>query len=146
MLQRHRFTILGSTALVALIALCVAAGWRIAQPELDVFVLPGARDVRSQSIGPGLLSLTFIYEGSVGSQTSRLRSALEQRGWQTSLSQRNCGYSCVLGETTLIYTRVSLFDVIREVATIEQSGVGPYQVRVVLRRCYQLPRMACWPR
>jgi hypothetical protein len=145
-MQRHRFTLLGSTALAALLTLCAWSGWTVAQPGLDVFVLPGAHDILQQRLGPGLLSLTFSYEGSVGVQTARLRTALERRGWSTSSSQRTCGYACVLGETMLIYTRVSLFDMIREVATIEQRGVGPYRVRVVLRRCYQMPWVGCWPR
>jgi hypothetical protein len=144
--QRHRFTLLGITALAALVALCAWSAWRIAQPELDTFLLPGASDIRQQRLGPGLLSITFNYEGSVGMQTSRLRTALERRGWSISSSQRTCDPACVLGETILIYSRVSLFNLIREVATFEQRGVGPYQVRVVLRRCYQLPQVGCWPR
>jgi hypothetical protein len=145
-LQRHRFALLSSATLAALLALCAWSAWRVSQPELDAFMLPGAHDVRQQRLAPGLLSITFNYEGSVGVQTSRLRAALEQRGWSISSSQRTCDPACVLGETILIYTRVSVFNLIREVATFEQRGVGPYQVRVVLRRCYQLPQIGCWPR
>ena len=144
--QRHRFRLLGSATLLALLVLCAWGAWRVSQPELDTFMLPGAHDVRQQRLGPGLLSITFNYEGSVGMQTSRLRSTLERRGWSISSSQRTCDPACVLGETILIYTRVSLFNLVREVATFEQRGVGPYQVRVVLRRCYQLPQVGCWPR
>jgi hypothetical protein len=132
-------------ALVALVALGLWGIWTAVRPDLEVFVLPGARDVRYESLGPGLLGLTFVYDGSVHAQTTRLRTALEQRGWQTSLSQRNCGIACLLGEAILIYTRASLFNMIREVATIEQRGYRPYRVRVVVRRCYQLPWVGCWP-
>jgi hypothetical protein len=145
-LRGHRLALLGGVALAALVALGVWGVWTAAQPELDLFVLPGARDVRHQSLGPGLVSATFIYDGSVHAQTLRLRAALERRGWHASQSLRPCGDACLLGEVTLIYSRASLFNVIREAVSIEQRGSRPYRVRVVLRRCYQLPWVGCWPR
>jgi hypothetical protein len=145
-LRGHRLALLGGAALVVLVAFGAWGVWTAAQPEPDVFVLPGARDVSHESLGPGLLSVTFNYDGSVQAQTVRLRATLEQLGWQTSPSQRTCGSGCILGEVMLIYTRASLFNTIREVATIEQSGSHPYRVRVVLRHCYQLPWIGCWPR
>jgi hypothetical protein len=51
----------------------------------------------------------------------------------------------VLGQGALIFLRTSLFDLVSEVASVEQSGVGSYRVRVVLRRCIRLPRVGCWP-
>jgi hypothetical protein len=146
-MRGHRLTLLGGVALVTLVALGVWGVWATAQPELDVFMLPGARDIRQQSLGPGLLSVTFSYEGSVQAQSARLQAALRKQGWRTTnLDPVQCGGPCLLGGIVFIYTRTSSFDVIREVATIEQRGAGPYRVRVVLRRCYQLPAVGCWPR
>ncbi len=73
---------------------------------------------------------------------------MERRGWQLGESVKNadCDGPCLLGEVTLIFTRRSIFARFNEVVTVDQSGIGPYRVRVVLRRCFQLPRIGCWPR
>ena len=86
--------------------------------------------------------------------------ALEQQGWQAarSLEMQSCDGPCLLGEVTLIYTRASLSNLVNEVVTIDhpvrwhhpavlidQRGVHPYHVRVVLRRCIRLPQVGCWP-
>jgi hypothetical protein len=144
-MRSHRLALFGGVALAALLTFGVWGVWAVAQPQVDAFVLPGARDIRHQSLGPGLFSVTFVYDGSVLAQTMRLRTTLDRRGWQASLPQRPCGDACILGEAILVYTRVSPFNVIREVATIEQRGSRPFRVRVVLRRCYQLPWVGCWP-
>jgi hypothetical protein len=51
----------------------------------------------------------------------------------------------MLGQVTLVFIRRSLFDLMLEVASVQQRGIGPYQVRVVLRRCVRLPWLSCWP-
>jgi hypothetical protein len=145
-MRGHRLALLGGAALVALVGLGVWGVWAAAHPNLDVFVLPGARDIRQQSIGPGLQSMTFSYDGSVQAQSARLQATLRRQGWHTNLDPVQCGGPCLLGGVVFLYTRTSSFDVIREVATIEQRGAGPYRVRVVLRRCFQLPAVGCWPR
>jgi hypothetical protein len=118
-----------------------------AQPDLGTFLLPGARDIRYEPVGPGMQSVLFTYDGEVVPQTDRLYSALARRGWQVGGSPRreDCSDLCILGQFTLVFTRRSLFDLVSEVATVEQRGVGPYRVRVVLRRCIRLPRLGCWP-
>ena len=145
-MRGHRLALLGGTALAALAALCAWGVWMLAHPQLDVFVLSGARDIRHESLGPGLLSVTFSYEGSVQAQSARLQAALKRQGWSTNLDSVQCGGPCLLGGVVFLYTRTSSFDMVHEVATIEQQGAGPYHVRVVLRRCYQLPGIGCWPR
>jgi hypothetical protein len=145
-MRNHRLALLGGVALMALAAMCALGIWMLAQPGMDVFVLSGARDIRHESLGPGLLSMTFNYEGSVQAQSARLQSALKRQGWSTTLDPVQCGGPCLLGGVVFLYTRTSSFNIVHEVATIEQRGAGPYRVRVVLRRCYQLPGMACWPR
>ena len=136
-----------SLALTALVALCAWGGWVAAQPDLDAFLLECARDIRHEPVGPGMQSMLFDYDGPVIPQTVRLYGAMERRGWQVGQAPRreDCGGMCFLGQGTLIFMRRSLFDFVSEVATVDQRGIGPYHVRVVLRRCIQLPRMGCWP-
>ena len=145
--RRHRWALLGSTLLAALLALCAWGGWVAAQPDLGTFLLPGARDIRYAPVGPGMQSVLFTYDGEVVPQTDRLYSALARRGWLVGQSPRreDCSDLCLLGQFTLVFTRRSLFDLVSEVATVEQRGAGPYHVRVVVRRCIQLPRVSCWP-
>ena len=145
--RRHRWALLGSTLLAALLALCAWGSWVAAQPDLGTFLLPGARDIRYAPVGPGMQSVLFTYDGEVVPQTDRLYSALARRGWLVGQPPRreDCSDLCLLGQFTLVFTRKSLFDLISEVATVEQRGAGPYHVRVVLRRCIQLPRFSCWP-
>ena len=146
-IRRHRRALLAGTLLAALAALCAWGGWVAAQPDIDTFLLPGARDIQQRQLSSGLQSLEFSYDEPVMTQSRRLRAALEERGWEAgrSLEMQSCDGPCILGEVTLIYTRVSLFNLVHEVATIDQSGVAPFRVRVVLRRCVRLPRMGCWP-
>jgi hypothetical protein len=136
-----------SLALAVLTALCAWGGWAAAQPELDTFLLDGARDIRHEPVGPGMQSLLFDYDGPVVAQTIRLYARLDRRGWQARhpLRREDCSDTCLLGQVTLVFTRKSLFDLVSEVVTIEQHGAGPYHVRVVLRRCIRLPRLGCWP-
>ena len=145
--RRHRWALLGSALLAALLALCAWGGWVAAQPDLGTFLLPGARDIRYAPVGPGMQSVLFTYDGELVPQTDRLYTALARRGWLVGEPPRreDCGGICVLGQVTLIFTRRSLFDLVSEVATVEQRGAGPYHVRVVVRRCIQLPRVSCWP-
>src|SRR5262245_50222847 len=145
--RRPSPALLVSLALAGLVALCAWGAWLAAQPELDTFLLQGARDIRYERVGPGMQSLLYSYDGSVEGQTMRLFAATERRGWKAGLSpsREDCEGRCFLGQVTLIFIRRSLFDLVLEVATVQQRGVGPYQVRVVLRRCVQLPRMSCWP-
>jgi hypothetical protein len=145
-MRGHRLALLGGVALVSLVALGVWGVWAAANPDLDVFVLSGARDIRRQDLGPGLLSMTFSYDGSVPAQSARLQAALRRRGWHTNLNPTQCDGPCLLGGVVFLYTRKSSFGVIQEVVTIEQRGSGPYRVRVVLRRCFQMPGVGCWPR
>jgi hypothetical protein len=134
-------------ALAGLVALCAWGGWAAAQPELDTFLLQGARDIRYERVEPGMQGMLFSYDGSVEAQTVRLYAAMERRGWQVGQtpSREDCEGRCFLGQVTLVFTRRSLFDLVQEVATVQQRGAGPYHVRVVLRRCVQLPRLSCWP-
>jgi hypothetical protein len=145
--RRANRALLAGLALAALAALCAWGGWAAAQPELDPFLLSGARDIRQERLSSGLQSLQFSHDEPVMAQSRRLRAALEKRGWQAgqSLEMQSCDGPCLLGEVTLIYTRASLFNLIHEVATIDQTGVAPFRVRVVLRRCIRLPRLGCWP-
>jgi hypothetical protein len=145
--RRHRWALLGSTLLAALLALCAWGSWVAAQPDLGTFLLPGARDIHYEPVGPGMQSVLFTYDGEVVPQTDRLYSALARRGWLVGQSPRreDCSDLCILGQFTLVFTRRSLFDLVSEVATVEQSGAGPYHVRVVVRRCIRLPRVSCWP-
>jgi hypothetical protein len=133
--------------LAALAALCAWGGWVAAQPDLDLFLLPGARDIRQERLSSGLQSLEFSYDEPVMAQSRRLRAALERQGWQAApaLEMQSCDGPCLLGEVTLIYTRASLSNLVHEVVTIDQRGVRPYYVRVVLRRCIRLPQVGCWP-
>jgi hypothetical protein len=146
-IRRHARVLLASVLLVGLAALCAWGTWAAAQPDWSPFMLPGARDVRQQRLGPGLDSLEFGYDGKVTAQTFRLYAIMQQRGWQLNDSVRNadCEGPCLLGEVTLIFSRQSIFALLTEVVTVDQSGVGPYHVRVVLRRCVQLPSVGCWP-
>jgi hypothetical protein len=145
-LRRARAPLAG-LALAALAALCAWGGWAAAQPDLDTFLLPGARNIRQERLSSGLQSLQFSYDEPVMAQSRRLRVALEKRGWQASqsLEMQSCDGPCILGEVTLIYTRASLFNLIHEVVTIDQTGAAPFRVRVVLRRCIRLPSLGCWP-
>ena len=138
---------LAGVALVALVALCAWGGWAAAQPELDTFLLQGARDIRRERVGPGMHGLMFSHDGPVVAQTIRLYTAVERRGWRVSqsLPTEECDGPCILGQVTLIFTRHSLFGLVHEVVSVDQSGVGPYHVRVVLRRCVLLPSVGCWP-
>jgi hypothetical protein len=144
---RHTRAWLAGTLLAALAALCAWGGWAAAQPELDTFLLEGARDIRHEPVGPGMQSMLFDYDGPVVAETMRLYARMEQRGWQIGplFRREECLGRCLLGQVTLIFTRKSLFDLVSEVVTFDQRGVGPYHVRVVLRRCVRLPRMGCWP-
>jgi hypothetical protein len=146
-IQRRARVLLASMALVALAGLCAWGGWAAVQPELSTFLLKGARDIRYERVGPGMQGLLFNYDGSVVAQTLGLYARTERRGWQAGQapSREDCEGQCLLGQVTLVFTRRSLFDLIYEVATVEQRGIGPYRVRVVLRRCVQLPRIGCWP-
>lgn len=143
---RQRALLAGALA-TALLALCAWGGWVAAQPDLGTFLLPGAHDIHYEPVGPGMQSVLFTYDGDVLPQTDRLYSALARRGWHVGGSPRreDCSDLCILGQFTLVFTRRSLFDLVSEVATVEQRGAGPYHVRVVLRRCIQLPRAGCWP-
>jgi hypothetical protein len=145
--RRHRWALLGGTLLAALLALCAWGSWVAAQPDLGTFLLPGARDIHYAPVGPGMQSVLFTYDGEVVPQTDRLYSALARRGWLVGQSPRreDCSDLCILGQFTLVFTRKSLFDLVSEVATVEQRGAGPYHVRVVVRRCIRLPRVGCWP-
>jgi hypothetical protein len=145
--RRHRWILLAGTLLAALLATCVWGGWVAAQPDLGTFLLPGAHDIRYEPVGPGMQSILFTHDGEVIQQTGRLYSALERRGWRVGPSpgREDCSGFCMLGQFTLVFTRRSLFDLVSEVATVEQRGAGPYRVRVVLRRCIRLPRAGCWP-
>ncbi len=134
-------------ASLALVALCAWGGRLAAQPELDTFLLQGARDIRYERVGPGMQGLLFSYDGSVEAQTVRLFAAMERRGWRAGMSpsREDCEGRCILGQVTLVFVRWSLFDLVQEVATVQQRGAGPYHVRVVLRRCVRLPWLSCWP-
>jgi hypothetical protein len=146
-IRRHKRALLASTLLAALAALCAWGGWVAAQPDLDTFLLDGARDIRYKPVGPGMQSMLYDYDGSVMAQTVRLYTRMQRGGWQVGqpLRREDCEGRCVLGQGALIFLRTSLFDLISEVASVEQTGIGPYHVRVVLRRCIRLPRMPCWP-
>ena len=145
--RRHRWALPAGMLLATLVALCAWGGWVAAQPDLGTFLLPGAHDIRYEPVGPGMQSVLFTYDGGVIPQTDRLYSALARRGWLVGGSPRreDCSDLCFLGQFTLVFTRKSLFDLVSEVATVEQRGAGPYHVRVVLRRCIRLPRVGCWP-
>jgi hypothetical protein len=145
--RRHRWALIVGTLLAALLVVCVWGGLVAAQPDLGTFLLPGAHDIRYEPVGPGMQSMLFIYDDGVIPQTERLYSALARRGWLTGQAPRreDCSDLCFLGQFTLVFTRRSLFNLISEVATVEQSGAGPYHVRVVVRRCIRLPGMGCWP-
>ena len=143
----HARPLLASLTLVALVLLCAWGTWAAAQPDWAPFVLPGAHDMRYERISPGLDSLEFGYDGKVTAQSFHLYAAVARRGWQLSQSVKDedCTGPCVLGEVTLIFTRQSFFNRITEVVTVDQRGIGPYRVRVVLRRCIRLPWFNCWP-
>jgi|tagenome__1003787_1003787.scaffolds.fasta_scaffold18713680_1 hypothetical protein len=145
--RHHHWALLAGTLLAALVALCAWGGWLAAQPDLSTFLLPGAHDIRYEPVGPGMQSVLFTYDGEVIPQTERLYSALARRGWLVGQAPRreDCSDLCILGQFTLVFTRKSVFDLVSEVATVEQRGAGPYHVRVVLRRCIRLPRVGCWP-
>jgi hypothetical protein len=144
---RPRAGVLLAGALLALAALCAWGTWLAAQPELNTFLLLGAYDIRREPVGPGMESLRYSHDGAVVAQSLRLYAAVERRGWQISqpLPPEECDGPCLLGQVTLIFTRTSLFGRVKEVVSVEQRGVRPYQVRVVLRRCVQLPVLGCWP-
>lgn len=146
-IRRPAPALLASLALAGLAVLCAWGAWLAAQPELDTFLLQGARDIRYERVGPGMQGLLFSYNGSVEAQTMRLFAAMERRGWQPGLSpsREDCEGRCILGQVTLVFVRRSLFDLVQEVASVQQRGAGPYHVRVVLRRCVQLPWLSCWP-
>jgi hypothetical protein len=146
-IRRHTRALLAGALLAALVALCAWGGWAAARPELDTFLLEGARDIRYEPVGLGMQSLLFDYDGSVMAQTVRLYATVQRRGWRVGqpLRREDCEDRCVLGQGSLIFLRTSLFDLVSEVASVEQSGIGPYHVRVVLRRCIRLPRVGCWP-
>jgi len=144
---RQRWALLAGALLAALVVLCAWGAGVLAQSDLAPFLLPGAHDVHYAPVGPGMQSLLYTYEGDVIPQTDRLYSGLARRGWLVGSSPRreDCGGLCFLGQFTLVFTRHSIFDLVNEVATVEQRGSGPYHVRVVLRRCFRLPRLGCWP-
>jgi hypothetical protein len=146
-IQRHARALPVGIALATLAVLCAWGGWTAAQPEFGTFLFKGARDIRYERVGPGMQGLLFNYDGPVVAQTLRLYALAERRGWRAgqSPSREDCEGQCLLGQVTLVFTRRSLFDLVYEVATIEQRGIGPYRVRVVLRRCVQLPWASCWP-
>lgn len=143
----HRPALIAGTLLAALLGVCAWGGWVAAQPDFSTFILPGAHNIRYLPVGPGMQSVMFTYDGEVVPQTDRLYSALERRGWNIGQSPRreDCSDLCILGQFTLVFTRRSLFDLVNEVATVEQNGAGPYHVRVVIRRCIRLPLAGCWP-
>jgi hypothetical protein len=143
--QRHKRAVIASIALGLLAALCAWGGWAAAQPDWQIFLSQDARDVRFQNIGPGMQSMTFQYASPVTAQSARLRTAMQRAGWQTDLDQLDCGGPCLLGGVVFVFQRQSLFNIVSEIVTIEQHGPGPYDVRVVLRRCVRLPRTSCWP-
>lgn len=140
--------LLASMILLALVVLCAWGSWAATQPDWSPFVTPEARDIQPKRISPGLDSLEFSYDDKVIQQTFRLYAEMNRRGWQVDQSVRNenCEGPCLLGEVTLIFTRQSIFARLNEVVTVDQHGIGPYRVRVVLRRCVQLPSIGCWPR
>lgn len=146
--RRRRALVLSASALLAaLAALCAWGALLAAQPELDTFLLVGAYDVQRVPVGPGMEGLLYSYDGGVVAQSLRLYAAADRRGWRISqpLPPEECDNFCILGQVTLVFTRSSLFGSIKEVVSVDQSGVGPYDVRVVLRRCIQLPGRSCWP-
>jgi hypothetical protein len=145
--RRQRWALFAGTLLAALLGVCAWGGWVAAQPDLATFLLPGAHDISYEPVGPGMQSVLFTYDGEVVPQTDRLYSALGKHGWLIGQSPRreDCSDLCILGQFTLVFTRKSLFDLVSEVATVEQRGAGPYHVRVVVRRCIRLPRVGCWP-
>ncbi|HEU5013749.1 MAG TPA: hypothetical protein VFT66_14590 [Roseiflexaceae bacterium] len=147
-IRRHARLLLASAILLALVAGCAWGTWAAAQPDWSPFMTPDARDIQAKRISPGLDSLEFSYDANVIPQTFRLYAEMERRGWQISDSVRNadCDGPCLLGEVTLAFTRQSIFARLNEVVTVDQRGAGPYHVRVVLRRCIQLPSIGCWPR
>ena len=144
---RNTRTLLVGTLLAALAALCGWGGWVAAQPDMETFLFEGARNIRYEPVGPGMQSLLFDYDGSVIAQSARLYSRVQRGGWRVGqpLRREDCEGRCALGQGALIFLRASLFDLVSEVASVEQTGIGPYHVRVVLRRCVRLPRMGCWP-
>src|SRR6266508_1597448 len=87
-------------ASLALVALCAWGGRLAAQPELDTFLLQGARDIRYERVGPGMQGLLFSYDGSVEAQTVRLFAAMERRGWRAGMSpsREDCEGRCILGQ------------------------------------------------
>ena len=145
--RRGTPALLISLALAGLAMLCVWGAWLALRPDLDTFLLQEAHDIHYERVGPGMQGLLFSYNGSVEAQTARLFAAVERRGWRAGLtpSREDCEGRCILGQVTLIFVRQSLFNLVQEVASVQQRGIGPYHVRVVLRRCVQLPRMSCWP-
>jgi hypothetical protein len=144
---RRASVLLASVLLAGLVALCAWGTWLAAQPELDTFLLRGAYDIRYEPVGPGMQSLLYSHNGAVVAQSLRLYAAVERRGWRISQSMppEECDGLCLMGQVTLLFTRTSLFGYVKEVVSIEQRGIGPYKVRVVLRRCVQLPTLGCWP-
>lgn len=145
--SRRRIALLAGALLAALVVLCGWGAWLAAQPELDTFLLQGAYDIRREPVGPGMESLRYTHDGPVIAQTLRLYAAVDRRGWIVSqpLPPEECDGPCLLGQVTLIFTRTTLFGRVKEVVSIEQEGIRPYHVRVVLRRCVQLPALGCWP-
>lgn len=133
--------------LAALALLCGWGAWLAAQPQFDSFLLQGAYDIQRESVGPGMESVRYSHDGAVVAQTLRLYAAVERGGWVVSqpLPPEECDGPCLLGQVTLIFTRTTLFGRVKEVASVEQRGVNPYHVRVVLRRCVELPALGCWP-
>ena len=146
-IRRHAPALLASLVLMALAALCAWGGWAAAQPQLVSFLLPGARDIHQEPIGPGMQAIMFTHDGPVVAQTIRLYAAVDRRGWQVGqpVTTEDCEGPCMLGAATLIFTRQSLAGLVQEAVTIDQRGAGPYHVRVVLRRCVRLPLVRCWP-
>ncbi len=145
--RRRAGALLAGALLAALLALCGWGAWLAAQPQFETFLLQGAYDIRYESVGPGMESLLYSHDGAVVAQSLRLYAAVERGGWVISqpLPPEECDGPCLLGQVTLIFTRSSLFGRVKEVVSIEQRGVNPYHVRVVLRRCVDLPRLGCWP-
>lgn len=145
--RRRASALLAGALLGALAALCAWGGWLAAQPQFDTFLLQGAYDIRRERVGPGMESLLYTHDGAVVAQSLRLYAAVERGGWVISqpLPPEACDGPCLLGQVTLIFTRSSLFGRVKEVASVEQRGVNPYYVRVVLRRCVELPALGCWP-
>jgi hypothetical protein len=137
------------TALVALLGAVVACGWALVLADraaAQVFVLPGATDVRHERLSIGLQRVTFSYVGDERDEREWLRHSVLRRGYRRLIMLGDCVGRCRDMPASHAFTRRSLWGMMREVAHVTQSGSESYFVRVDLRRCIRLPVVGCWPR